>query len=149
MFANLHLFSPILSSSLFVALSGCQGKCGDTNNIPFSFGMFVLAPILVNTWIVWTQLKRKLEYHRTSLFDRNGCNLLMKKLSRRKKSANSQLKDMKNATCSDRKVMQRCNSGTFYRGNLSDGPNNRVVACKHEFLRKMIIFVFIYFFLFF
>lgn len=64
-----------------------------------------------------------------SLFDRNGGNLLKKKLSRNKKSASSQIRiytaeDMKNATnnYSDRKVMERCNPGTFYRGNLGDRP---------------------------
>ncbi|KAH6780313.1 hypothetical protein C2S52_011550 [Perilla frutescens var. hirtella] len=116
-------------------MSGCsQGKCSDSN-IPFSFGMFVLAPVLVSTWIVWTRQKKKLDYHRLNLFDRNGGNLLKKKLSKRKKSANAQLKiytaeEMNRATnnYSDTTVMQRCNPGTFYRGSFSDGPENREVV---------------------
>lgn len=70
-----------------------------------------------------------------SLFDRNGGNLLKRKLSRSKKlSATSQIRiftaeDMKNATnnYSDREVMQRCNPGTFYRADLGGGDRPVVV----------------------
>lgn len=70
-----------------------------------------------------------------SLFDRNGGKLLKQKLSRSKKlSATSQIRiftaeDMKNATnnYSDREVMQRCNPGTFYRGDLGGGDRPVVV----------------------
>lgn len=70
-----------------------------------------------------------------SLFDRNGGNILKKKLSKRKRSASEHLKiytaqDMKIATndySDSRSVMQRCNPGTFFRGTLE---NREVVVMK-------------------
>lgn len=69
-----------------------------------------------------------MEHHRISLFDRNGGNLLKKKLSKRKRSriTQQQLKiyaaeEVKIATdkySSDRRVMRRCKPGIFYRGRL-------------------------------
>ncbi|XP_057797248.1 wall-associated receptor kinase 17-like [Salvia miltiorrhiza] len=132
---KLLIFSLILSASLTTTTSialSCHAKCVDSN-ISYSLGMFALAPLFAGTWIVWLQHKSKLERHRLSLFDRNGGNLLKKKLSNRRRSRSAHLKiytaqDMEIATdnfSGTRSVMQRCKPGKFYRGTFE---NNREAA---------------------
>ncbi|KAI3460542.1 hypothetical protein Pfo_017205 [Paulownia fortunei] len=119
--------------------TGCHPK--DQVNWPasiyFPLAIFVLAPALASTWIFWTHRNKKLGKHRMNLFEQNGGNLLMHKLSRRKKSANMQMKiytaeDMKKATSnySSSRVIQRCRPGTFYRGILADNDQSEVVIMK-------------------
>ncbi|KAH6835266.1 hypothetical protein C2S53_012430 [Perilla frutescens var. hirtella] len=98
----------------------------------FPIGIFFVAPVLATTWIAWTERQKKLEKHREELFQQNGGNLLLRKLSRRR---NTQLniytaEEMKAITNSynTRNVMLGCSPGDFYRGTLLDHNSTEVVV---------------------